>query len=65
MDKLESRINEKLGVTQDQAHKAVLITADYLRERLPASLYKEVEMILSMPTATEQDTKELGLFSMP
>ena len=65
MDKLEIRINEKLGVTQDQAHNAVLITADYLRQEFPAPLYKEIEMVLNMPTVTEEDTKELGLFSMP
>jgi pyrimidine operon attenuation protein/uracil phosphoribosyltransferase len=65
MDKLAIRINENLGITEDQAHKAVIITADYLKQRLPAALYEEIAMILNMPTATDEETRELGLFTIP
>lgn len=65
MDELITRIGDKLGIPQDQARKAVLITADYLKSKLPDPLYEEIEVILEMPTATDKETRELGLFTMP
>ncbi len=65
MNELVVRISEKLGISKDQAHKAVLITADYLKTKLPDPLYEEIEMMLEIPSPTDQETKELGLFKIP
>lgn len=65
MDELIKLIAEKLGVTQDVARKAVLITADYLKNKLPAPIYTDVEAILETSNVTEEETKELGVFRIP
>ncbi len=65
MDELIKLISEKLGVSQDVARKAVLITADYLKNKLPTHIYADVEVVLETANAAEEETKELGLFRIP
>ncbi len=65
MDELIKLISEKLGVSQEVARKAVLITADYLKNKLPQPIYADVEVVLETANATEEETRELGLFRIP
>ncbi len=65
MDELVKQISEKLGISQDIARKAVLITADYLKNKLPSHIYTDVEVVLETANASEEETKELGLFRIP
>jgi len=65
MENLEQLLSEKLGISPEMAHKAVLIVADYLRTKLPVSMSKELELVLKLPTVTEEEAKELGLFKIP
>ncbi len=65
MDELVKLIAEKLGLSQDIARKAVLITADYLKNKLPPHVYTDVEVVLETTNATEEETRELGLFRIP
>jgi hypothetical protein len=65
MDELIRLISEKLEVSQDLARKAVLITADYLKNKLPPHIYTDVEAILETSNVTEEETKELGVFRIP
>ncbi len=65
MDELVKTISEKLGVSQDIARKAVLITADYLKTKLPGPIYTDVEVALEMSTVSDEETRELGLFKIP
>ncbi len=65
MDELVKLISEKLGVSQDVARKAVLITADYLKNKLPSHIYTDVEVVLETENITEEETRELGLFRIP
>lgn len=65
MDELVKLITEKLGVSQDVARKAVLITADYLKNNLPPHIYTDVEVVLETANATAEETRALGLFRIP
>ncbi len=65
MEELIKRISEGLGISQDAARKAVLITADFLKERLPQPIYTDVEAILETSHIPEEEAKELGLFRIP
>jgi hypothetical protein len=65
MEELVKQISEKLGIPQDTSRKAVIITADYLKCKLPSSLGEEIDMILDMKNITEEETGFIGLFKMP
>lgn len=65
MDELVQQISKKLGITQEHSRKAVLIIADYLKEKLPESIYNEISMALQMKDVTEKELRELGLFKVP
>jgi hypothetical protein len=65
MDELVKQISEKLGISQDAARKAVLVTAEYLKTKLPASLSEEIEMALGMENITEEEMAFIGLFKVP
>ena len=65
MDELIKLISEKLGISQETARSAVLITADYLKSKLPQHIYTDVEVILETSNVTDEETKELGLFQIP
>ena len=65
MDELVKLLSEKLGISQDVARKAVLITGDYLRAKLPEHIYTDVEAILGTSNATEEEIADLGLFRLP
>lgn len=65
MDALIKKLTETLGISEDQARKAAIITADYLEEKLPKPIFSEIEMVLDMPEATSEEIRELGLFKIP
>lgn len=65
MDELIKRLSESLGVSEEQARKTVLITADHLKHKLPDPVYAQLELALKLPEATEDEIKELGLFRFP
>ena len=65
MDELVKLISEKLGISQEAARKAVLITADFLKNKLPLPIYSDVEVVLETTNITEEESKELGLFRIP
>lgn len=65
MDELVKTISEKLGISDITARKAVLLTSDYLKDNLTEPVFKEVHAALEMDKVTEEEYRELGLFSMP
>ncbi len=65
MNELEKLIAEKLGISSELAHKGILITADYLKTKLPPPIFKDLELILKMPEIKEEEALELGLFRFP
>lgn len=65
MEELIKRMSEKLGISQEAARKAVIMTADYLKYKLPDAFDRQVDVILGLPEVTEEDVKELGLFQIP
>ncbi len=65
MNELEKSLAEKLGISSELAHKAILITADYLKTKLPAPMFKDLELALKMPEIKEEEAAELGLFRIP
>jgi len=65
MDALIKQLSEKLGLSEDTARKAVVITADYLKTKLPDPLYTDLEVALKMPEVDEKEARELGLFQYP
>jgi len=65
MEELIKRISEKLGISEEAARKAVVMTADYLKYKLPDTFDRQVDIILGLPEVTEEDVKELGLFQIP
>ncbi len=65
MDALIKKLTETLGISEDQARKAAIITADYLEEKLPEPIFSEIELVLDIPDATPEEVRELGLFKIP
>jgi hypothetical protein len=65
MDELIKLISEKLGVSKENARKAVVIMDCYMMEKLPPTIYNDVEMILGTKSITEEEKQELGLFTIP
>jgi hypothetical protein len=65
MDELVKQISEKIGISQDAARKTVLVTANYLKKKLPASLSEEIDMVLGMENITEEEAAFMGLFKVP
>lgn len=65
MDALIKQLSEKLGISEETARKAVIITADYLKMKLPDPLYTDLELVLKMPDVEDKEARELGLFQYP
>lgn len=65
MNDLEKMLVEKLGISAEKAHKAILITADYLKTKIPAPIFKDLELVLEMPEIKDEEAAELGLFRIP
>lgn len=65
MTELEQMLVEKLGITQDVAHKAILIITDYAKSKLPEPMFRDVSLVLKIPEIKEEEAKELGLFRFP
>lgn len=65
MDELIKQISEKLGIPKTTARKVVLVTANYIKTKLPPSVAEEVDMALSLQDVTEEETRFVGLFQIP
>ena len=65
MDELVKLLSEKLGISEDVARKAVLISGDYLRTKLPEHIFTDVDAILETSNATQEEIVDLGLFRLP
>lgn len=65
MNDLEKILAEKLGIPLERAHQAILLTVDYLRKKLPAPVFHDIELVLEMPEINEEEAAELGLFRIP
>lgn len=65
MNDLEKNLAEKLGISPELAHKAILITVDYLRTKLPSPVFNDIELVLEIPEIKEEEAAELGLFRFP
>ena len=65
MDELVKRLSESLGVSQEAARKAILITADHLKRKLPEPIFHQIKIVLDMPEVSDEESRELGLFRIP
>ena len=65
MDELIKLLAEKLGVSKETARKAAIITDAFLKTKLPATIYNDIEILLESKNITEEEKRELGLFQIP
>ena len=65
MEELIKQISDKLGIPKTTARKVVLVTASFLKSKMPQSVAAEVDMILEMKDITEEETRFVGLFKIP
>lgn len=65
MEELIKQISDKLDIPKTTARKVVLVTANYLKSKMPQSVAGEIDMILDMKDITEDETKFVGLFKVP
>jgi hypothetical protein len=65
MDELIKLLAEKLGVSKEIARKAVVVMDAYMINKLPPTIYNDIEMILGTKSITEEEKQELGLFMIP
>lgn len=65
MDELITRISDTLGISEEKARNAVLITMDHLNRELPPHVYDEVDEVLNIPEYQVEAARELGLFKYP
>ncbi|HVN54899.1 MAG TPA: hypothetical protein VMT46_11265 [Anaerolineaceae bacterium] len=65
MEELIQKIAEKVGITQEQARKAVLIATDYVKSKIPEAMYEDIDALLETPSVSEEEARELGLFRFP
>lgn len=47
MDELIKRITEKTGISEDQARSAVNTVSNFLKEKLPAPIAGQIDIVLS------------------
>jgi hypothetical protein len=47
MDELVKLVTDKVGISPDQAQKAVTVVMGFLKERLPAPLAGEIDKVLA------------------
>ncbi len=65
MEELIQQVAEKVGITQEQARKAVLMATNYVKGKLPAAMYEDIDALLETPDVSEEEARELGLFKFP
>lgn len=65
MDELAKEISSKLGISEDAARKAILVTTQYLKAKLPPPVSRDIELALDMKNVTEEEIAFVGLFKMP
>ena len=65
MKDLEKEIAKKLGISQDAAHKAVMITVEYLKDKIPEPLAFNIDEILEMGEVPEDEEKKLAEYRIP
>lgn len=65
MKDLEKEIATKLGISQDAAHKAVMITVEYLKNKIPEPLAFNIEEILEMGEVPKDEEKSMGEYRIP
>ncbi len=65
MDDLVQMLTEKLGISPDTARKAILITAHYLKSKLPQNIYPRVEIALELSGVSAEEINDMGLFRYP
>lgn len=65
MEELIKQISDKLGIPKTTARKVVLVTASYLKSKMPQSVAAEIDLILDMKEITEEETRFVGLFKIP
>ncbi len=65
MEELIQQIAEKVGITQEQARKAVLMAINYAKSKIPAAMNEDIDALLKTPDISEEEARDLGLFKMP
>lgn len=65
MNPLVTEISKKIGVPEDKARQVVLLTAHYLKQKLPAPLGTEIDALLNLGDITEEESRLIGVFKVP
>lgn len=65
MNELIKMLTGGLNISENEARKAVIITSNFLKDKLPEPLATQIEAILGMSDVSEDELKELGLFKIP
>lgn len=66
MNTLVNEITKQVGISEKEARKAVTLTADYLKHRIPEPLATEVAGMLELgEKLNEEEANLVGLFPIP
>jgi uncharacterized protein (DUF2267 family) len=60
MDELVNVVQEKTGLPEDKAKQAVNVVIDFLKDRLPGPMAKQVDAALKNEAAMDQAADMLG-----
>ena len=66
MRELEMRMSKELGISADVAHKAVHMTVEYLKTRIPEPLWTNIDDILELGEHPEdKEEKAMAEYRIP
>ncbi len=65
MQKLIDQLTQKMGMSPEEARKAVLIMTAYLKDKLPPVLFADVDAIIEVPEASDEEKRALSEYRFP
>jgi nucleoid DNA-binding protein len=60
MNKLVKKVTDRVGISEDQAQKAVDIVVTFLKEKLPAPVSSQLDSLLGQGSSATDAVKGLG-----
>lgn len=65
MKGLEKEISKKIGISQEDAHRMIVITVDYLKDRVPETVLLSLEEALGVNETSIEKEKSTSSFRVP
>jgi uncharacterized protein (DUF2267 family) len=60
MNELVKKVAERVGISEDQARKAVDVVTGFIKERLPGPVASQLDSVLGQGTSAAEAGKGLG-----